>query len=138
MSFLWCHHISQWYLYAGPLSTGCFSHQRLLLCARKLVPKKSKNSFFPSFFVFFKGSCTLLYWFYILSNFKSWYFIYCTFTHLPWYNRSMNSLIYVIYSIQIPSCILWVFDHNHDHTSSYYHHPKKFSVLPLIRISIMT
>ena len=41
----------------------------------------------------------------------------------------MNSLVYV-YSIQITSCFLCVLDHSHDHTSSYYHRPKKISVLP--------
>ena len=36
-------------------------------------------------------------------------FTYSIFTNLPWCSQSMNSLIY-IYSIQIPSCFLWVLD----------------------------
>ena len=55
-------------------------------------------------------------------------FTHFTFKNLSQYSQSINSLIYV-YSIQIPSCFLWVLDHCCDHTSLYYHHPKKFSVL---------
>ena len=40
-----------------------------------------------------------------------------------------QTLTYV-YSMQVLNCFLWVPDHNNDHTSLYYGHPKKFSVLP--------
>ena len=59
------------------------------------------------------------------------------FTHFMFTNigircgQSTNSLIYV-YSIQVPSCFLWMLDHTRDCTSSYYHPPpqKKFCITP--------
>ena len=62
----------------------------------------------------------------IMEN-KSRYHILLTnsmFTNLPWCSQSINSLIYV-YSIQI----LRLLDHSQNHTSLYYHHPKKISIL---------
>ena len=41
-----------------------------LLGATKLAPKKLKNNFFPIYIIFFKGSCTLLHFFYIFKNLK--------------------------------------------------------------------
>ena len=41
---------------------------------------------------------------------------------LPRCRQSIDSLIY-LYSMQIPSCFLWVLHHNRDHTSSYYRPP---------------
>ena len=62
------------------------------------------------------------------------------FTHFIFTNigircgQSINSLIYV-YSIQVPSCFLWMLDHTRDCTSSYYHpSSKKISVLPPVKI----
>ena len=52
-----------------------------------------------------------------------------TFTNLLRCSQSINSLIYV-YSLQIPSCFLWVHDHSRDCFSSYCRRPRKFSVLP--------
>ena len=99
---------------AGP-NTGCFSRWWQLFGARKLVAKKLKDNFFPRYVRFFKGSCTLLHCFYVLSNFKScetWYFYSFYFhKHTPIYPY------------------LWVLDHSHDHISSYYRRLKKFSVL---------
>ena len=50
------------------------------------------------------------------------------FTNLPRCSKSINSLIY-LYSIQIPSCFLWVLDHSGDHTFLYNQCPEQFSVL---------
>ena len=56
-------------------------------------------------------------------------FTHFTFTNSPRCSQSINTLIYV-YSMQIPSCFLWVPDHSLDRTSLYYCHPKNFTVLP--------
>ena len=44
-------------------------------------------------------------------------FIHFMFTNLPQCSQSINSLIYV-YSIQIPSCFLWVPDHSQWHAQT--------------------
>ena len=104
-------------LWSGPIAF-CFSHRWLLLGARKLTPKNLKTIFFQDKFYSFKGSCILL---------KLGIFTHFTFTDLPRCSQSINSLIYV-YSILIPCGFLWVLDHSHDLTSSYYRRPKNFSV----------
>ena len=57
-------------------------------------------------------------------------FTHFTFKNLPQCSQSINWLIYV-YSIQIPSCFLWVLYQSRDRTSSHYRHPKKFLYYPL-------
>ena len=56
------------------------------------------------------------------------FFFHFIFTNLPWCSQSINSLMYV-YSIQIPSCFLWVLNHSYDCTCLYYRRPKNYSVL---------
>ena len=53
--------------WVGP-NTGCFWSWGPLLGTRKLAPKKLKNNFFLIYSLFFKGSCTLLHYFYILEE----------------------------------------------------------------------
>ena len=111
------------------LSTGCFPRRWTLLSARKLVPKKLKNIFSK-----IRYSHAHAHYFIVFIYLATWraaklgIFTHFMFTNLLRCSQSINSLIYV-YSIQIPSCFLWVLDHSRDHTSSYYRRPKLFCVL---------
>ena len=106
---------------------GCFSCWWLLLGARKLAPKKLKNNLFQDRFYSLKAHAHYFTVFIYLATWRAAKFGIFThmFTNLPRCSQSMNSLIY-IYSIQIPSYFLWVFDHSHGHTVSCYCCPKKF------------
>ena len=116
------------------LDIGCFSCWWPLLGARKSALKKLKKQFFFQNKLYsFKARA---HYFADLTHLTIWraaklgIFTHFTFTKLPQCNQSINSLIYV-YSVQIPSCFLWVWvlNDSHGRTSSYYWHPKSFSVL---------
>ena len=47
-------------------------------------------------------------------------FIHFTSINLPHLSQSINSLMYVYYTVQFPSCFSWVLDHSCDCISSYY------------------
>ena len=94
-------------------------------------PKKLKKLFFKDKFYSLKVDghyFTVFIYLTTWSGAKLGIFTNFTFTNLPSCCLSMNSLIYV-YFIQISSCFFWVLNHSCDHTSSYHHRPKKFSVL---------
>ena len=116
---------------SGP-NTGCFSGVLLLFGARKFVPKKLKFFFSQDKFYFLKAHA---HYYTVLIYLATWraaklgIYTHFTFTILPWCSQSINSIVYV-YSIKIPSWFLWFPDHSHDCTSTYYCHPKNFSVLP--------
>ena len=95
----------------------------------KLAPKKLKNNLFQDRFYSLKAHAHYFTVFLYLATWRAAKFGIFThmFTNLPRCSQSMNSLIYIyIYSIQIPSYFLWVFDHSHGHTVSCYCCPKKF------------
>ena len=114
-------------------NTSCFSCRWLLLCTRKSAPKKLRNNFFHNKLYSLKAHghySTVLIYLATSRAAKLGTFTHFTFTNLPWYNQSINSLIYV-YCIQIPSCFFWVFNNSCDHTFSYYSHQKNFLFCPL-------
>ena len=97
----------------------------------KIGAQKLKKQIF--FHDKFYPSKAHVYYFTVLIYLATWraaklgIFTHFMFTNLPWCSQSINSLIYV-YSIQIPSCFLWVLDPSCNRTSSsYYLCPKKFS-----------
>ena len=111
---------------AGP-NTGCFSRRWPLWVRENWLPKKLKNNFLQDKFYslnsharFFTVLIYLLTW----RAAKLGIFTHFTLTNLPRCSQSMNSLIYV-YSIQIPSCFLWVLHDSRDRTFCAYCRPKK-------------
>ena len=94
-------------------------------------PKYEKNLFFQDKFYPLKSHAhyfTVLTYLSTSRAAKLSIFIHFMFTNLPWCSKSINSLIYV-YTMQIPSCFLWVLDQLWLHFS-ILPPPKKISVLP--------
>ena len=118
--------VSYWFFGSGP-NTGCFSRVWPLLGARKSASKKLKNIFFQDKFYSLKAHAHYFTVFIYLATWRTAkldIFTHFMFTNSPRCSQSMNSLIY-IYSVQTPSCLLWVLDQSRGHTSSYYRRPKK-------------
>ena len=99
----------------------------------KIVAQKIKKQFFQDKFYSLKAHAHYFTVFIYLATWRAAKLGIFThmFTNLPQCSQSMNSLIY-IYSIQIPSYLLWVLDRSHGHTFSCYCCPKKVSVLPTV------
>ena len=108
-------------------NTGCLFLMSLTAFGWEKISTQKIRIFFPKFYSLKAHA----HYFTLFIYLPSWraakldIFTHLTFTNLPRYSQNMNSWIYV-YPIQIPSCFLWVLDHSRYHTSSYYHHPKKF------------
>ena len=118
--------VSYWFFGSGP-NTRCFSRVWPLLGARKSASKKLKNIFFQDKFYSLKAHAHYFTVFIYLATWRTAkldIFTHFMFTNSPRCSQSMNSLIY-IYSVQTPSCLLWVLDQSRGHTSSYYRRPKK-------------
>ena len=96
-------------------------------------PINKKTFSFQDRFCFLKARA---HYFTVLIYFANWrtiklgIFAHFIFTNSPRCSQRINSPIYV-YSTQIASCFLWVLDHSHDSTSSYYYRPKKCLYYPL-------